>query len=469
MSPERMTALLLALPILAGVGAHAQETVVSGAGERRELSITIYNNDRAMVRETRRVELARGEQRLELADVAARILAPTASVRAEGVEVLERNFDFDLLTPDALVRKAVGQMVELHRPHPTTGEDRVERARILAANDGVVLDVDGRIESLDRLPGRIVFLDLPPKLRARPTLSTLVDVRRAGARDLSLAYLTEGLSWSADYVGVLSADEARLDLEGWITLTNRSGTDFADATTQLVAGDVAVAEPEVRQRDSGIVALAARADAPAREELLAFHLYSLPRRTTIADNQTKQLALLAAPEARVEKVFRGKFHGFRSATTARPADVLLRLENREDRGLGMPLPEGIMRIYATDSSGRLQFVGEDRNRHTPVDGRVELALGRAFDVTIEATLEERRVLRASRDGDLYEADQSYLLKNAGSRPAVVELEQSVPGQSFELLSESEPHITLRGDAVGWRIEVPAGGETRLRFRLRVQG
>lgn len=469
MSLERMTALLLALPILAGVGARAQETVVSDAGDRRDLSITIYNNDRAMIRETRRVELARGEQWLELADVAARILAPTAAVRAEGVEVLERNFDFDLLTPDALVRKAVGQMVEIHRPHPTTGEDRVERARILAANDGVVLDIEGRIEILDRMPGRIVFLDLPPKLRARPTLSTLVEAERAGARDLSLAYLAEGLSWSADYVGVLSADETRLDLEGWITLTNRSGTDFADATTQLVAGDVRVVEPELRRRESGVIAFAARADAPAREELLAFQLYTLPRRTTIADNQTRQLALLAAPEARVEKVFRSSFHSFYNAAAPEPANVLLRLKNRADRGLGMPLPAGIMRIYAIDSTGRMQFTGEDRNGHTPVDGEVELVLGKAFDVTIEGTLEERQVLRASRDGDLYEVAQSYLVKNAGSRSAGVELEQNVPGQSFELLSESEAHAALRGDAVRWRIEVPAGGETLLRFRMRVQG
>lgn len=462
------TVLLLAGLTLA-LDAMAQETVVSGAGDRRELSITIYNNDRAMVRETRRVDLSRGEQRLELADVAARILAPTASVRAQGVEVLERNFDFDLLTPVALVQKAVGQMVEIHRPHPTTGEDRVERARILAASNGVVLDIDGRIESLDRLPGRIVFLDLPPKLRARPTLSTLVDAKRAGARDLSLAYLTEGLRWSADYVGVLSADESRLDLEGWITLTNRSGTDFADATTQLVAGDVAVAEPEIRQRDGEIMVSASRIGAPPREELLAFHLYTLPRRTTIADNQTKQLALMAAPEARVEKVFRSRRYGFFTSSGAEPAEVLLRLENRTDRGLGMPLPAGIMRIYATDSAGRLQFVGEDRNRHTPVNGRIPLVLGKAFDVTVAGTLEERRVLRASRDGDLYEVTQSYAVRNAGSRPAVVELEQSVPGQSFELLSESEAHAELRGDAIDWHIAVPAGGETLVRFRLRVQG
>jgi len=466
----RYSLLALACCLLASPLA-AQDTQPHriGAETRESLSLTIYNGGFAMVRDSRAADLPDGALLLELADVSAKIQPETAVLRADGLRVLEQNFDFDLMTPQALIRKAVGQTVRIHRPHPQTGEDRVETARVLAANDGVILDIDGRIEILDRLPGRIVFTDLPPKLRARPTLSTRVELQQGGRRTLDLTYLTEGLTWDADYTGVLSAEGDRLDLTGWITLTNESGTDFANATTQVVAGDLNRARQE---SGSAVFVTMARAvgtpDEATREALGDYHLYTLPHPTTVADNQTKQVAFLGAPDVGVTRRYIHRTFGLQTRETPVSVPVSLELENSEANGLGLPLPKGVVRVYGHDSSGAMQFLGGDDISHTPKDRPLNLTLGKAFDVTVESRLRAQDYIVNTRDRKLYDATQAHILRNAGEKAIELQVRQAMPGDSWSITEESHPHTRRSAREAEWTVSVPAGGEVELVFSVRIE-
>lgn len=455
--------------IAAALPAYAQSMIAAAPEDRRSLAVTIYNEDLALVRDVRRIDLSPGETALEFAGVSAKIRPESAILQAPDAQVIAQNFDFDLLTPQALVEKAVGTTVRLYRPHPTTGEDRVEQARVLAANDGVILEIGGRIEILDRLPGRIVFDDLPETLRAEPTLSMDLAVADEGTRDVTLSYLTSGLSWKADYVGVLVAGEATLDLTGWITLTNTSGTAFENATTQLVAGEVAQVRDQPDRPRPELIVRAMRAQADVAEEtVLDFHLYTLPRPTSVADNQTKQVAFLDAPEVSVKKSYRYSAFGFSTADEPEPVSVFLGFANDDEAGLGEPLPKGILRVYTADSAGRMQFVGEDRVAHTPEGREVQARLGAAFDVTVTPTQRDRTQISRGRDQNIYEATQRYGFENAKDEAVTVRLEQRMPGRDWSILKESQAHSEATADRVIWQVEVPARGEAALEFTARLE-
>ena len=212
------------------------------AADMPGLSVTIYNADQALVDDVRRIDIAAGRQRLELKDVSSAIRPETVTLTGTGLSVVEQNFDFDLLTPQKMMEKAVGQQVQIVRTNPGNGAQTTETATVLSANEGVILKIGDRIEVLrdDGIPTRVIFGGVPITLRARPTLSVTVDSDHAGPRLIDLSYLTTGLSWKADYVALFDDAAGKLDLQGWITLTNQSGSGFENADTQLVAGTVAL-------------------------------------------------------------------------------------------------------------------------------------------------------------------------------------------------------------------------------------
>ncbi|RME62768.1 MAG: DUF4139 domain-containing protein [Alphaproteobacteria bacterium] len=451
--------------------AHAAEDATSTAAARRDLAVTIYNENLALVRDAREVTLDKGERRLAFADVSAQIRPETAALKADGLRVLEQNFDFDLLTPAALLEKAVGETVRLYRRHPTTGIDSVESATVLsAAGGGVVLKIGDRIEVMQdsHFPGRIVFDKIPPNLRARPTLSMTLNVAKAGTRSVELAYLTRGLSWKADYVGVLDAAETTLALTGLVTLTNRAGVAFADALVQLVAGDV----NQVRQADIRFEAaprgVAAMAAPPVAEEALGdYHLYTLARRTTIADNQTKQVTFLTAPKVKTAKTYRYRAHGFATDEQARSVAVEYRFDNRAQAGLGLALPRGVVRVYASDKAGRAQFVGEDAIAHTAKNETVVLTLGRAFDVKARGRTVTDDLIARSRDSETREITQAYVLTNAKDQPVTVLLDQTMWGD-WQILSSSVAAEKADARTARFAVSVPAEGETTLDFTVRTR-
>jgi len=473
--------------LLHAAGASAQQAAApqpesaerrSTLDDQQAVAVTIYNEDLALIKDARKVVLDGGANRLALRDVSGRMRPETAQLRSVShpgsFELLEQNFDFDLLTPAKLLEKYVGCTVRVVRTHPTTGVETSETAQVLAASGGVVLKVGDRIET--GVPGRIVFDAVPGNLRDRPTLVTQLQNKRPGPQTLELSYLTGGLSWQADYVAELNADDSALDLNGWVTLTNRSGSTYPNAKLQLVAGDVNRVKDQLR-RNVG-EAMKAEAAAPksamAQESLFEYHLYTLGRATTLADNQTKQVALLDATAVPVKKelLLSGSDYYYRSSVgdigQKLKVAVYVEFMNRESARLGQPLPKGVVRVYKRDSAGNAQFVGEDRIDHTPKNEKVRLRLGEAFDVTADKKQTDfRRREPTNKASYVVESAYEMVLRNAKNETMSVIVREPVPGD-WTMLEESQPHTKVAAGTAEWRILVPANGTTTLKYRVLVR-
>ncbi|MFZ5484393.1 MAG: DUF4139 domain-containing protein [Pseudomonadota bacterium] len=464
---------ILAMAILFGLAATAWATEERRSTEKEQtgLAVTIYNGDLALVKDARKVELGQGENVLAWRNVSARMQPETALLRSldgRSLVLLEQNFDFDLLTPEKLLEKFVGQEVRVIKTHPTTGAETFETARVLSANSGVVLQFPDRIET--GVPGRLAFDSVPGTLRDQPTLSMRLAVDRAGSQGLELSYLTGGLSWKADYVAELSDAEDRLDLNGWVTLTNTSGAAYRDARLQLVAGEVNRVRPEQRPAMMFREAVPMAAAAPKMEEesLLDYHLYTLDRPTSILENQTKQVALLSAQGvvAGKEYVLQGAnyyYYGRHGelGRKLKPA-VYVQFENKGGQ-MGLPLPKGVVRVYKKDRAGRAQFVGEDRIDHTARNETVRLKLGEAFDVT--ADKKQTEFERVS--DNVHESAYAIEIRNAKKEPVEVKVVEPMPGD-WRILSSSQPHEKPSAGTATWRVKVPAEGKSVLTWRVRVK-
>ena len=469
---ERTLGALLAgsagIALLLGSAAVAAEQKV-GLQEQTAVAVTIYNENLALVRDQRTVALDQGENHLAFVDVSAMIRPETALLTspATPLAILEQNFDFDLLTPAKLLEKSVGDKVRVVTTNPQTGAETVEEATVLSTADGVVLQVGDRIETNPR--GQIVFSGVPAGLRPRPTLVLDVDSGKAGTAPVELSYLTGGLGWRADYVAKLVADESTIDLNGLVTLTNTSGTTYRDAKLQLVAGDVNIVQPRLMQR-TDMMAAAPVPAAPkmAEEALFEYHLYSLDRPTTIAQNQTKQVAMLSGSGIPVRKEYR--FTGLSQAYDYQSGDeqrvnamVRLVFDNNEASKLGLPLPKGIIRVYKDDSNGQALFVGEDEIEHTPKNEVVRLNLGQAFDVTARSRQTDYQKLGAHN----YEVAFSVEIKNAKKQAITATVLEVIPGD-WKMIEESLSHTSPNSNQAQWAVPVPAEGKTVLTYRLRTR-
>ncbi len=398
----------------------------AGRNAQGDVAVTIYNNNLALVQDRRDLALPAGRSRQEFPDVSAQIRPETVSLTGSGIGIVEQNFDFDLLSPAALMQKAVGETITLVRTNPATGAETRERARVLSANNGVVLQIGTRIEVLrdDGIPARVIFDRVPENLRARPTLSVTVEANRGGRQPVTLTYLTPGLAWSADYVALFDEAAGRMDVQGWITLTNNSGTPYANANTLLVAGSVGQQGPVRYDRrypppppmpprpEYGDIRQAGTETA-GRERLGDFYLYPLPERTTIANAQTKQVSFLdvaGSPAARAYE-FRNSWLG----TFDQPASVnsVLRFSSSRDGGLGDALPGGVVRVYQRDARGAPQFVGETAIGHTPMGSELGLITGQAFDIKVQPVVEKRERINTS---PRWRTTMRYKLTNASPRP-----------------------------------------------------
>lgn len=445
------------------------DEVKIGLDDQKAIGVTIYNNNLALVRDTRSVSVGSGRSKLAFVDVSGQIRPETALLKGAPFDVLEQNFDFDLLSPAKLLEKAVGSTVKLYRENPATGSETVENATILSTNGGVVLQIGNRIEVMqgaDGIPGRLVFDTVPKNLRARPTLTMDVQASSSTREDVVLNYLTGGLGWKADYVANLNADETALSLQGWITLTNTSGTTYRDARLQLVAGDVnQVQDQMTRAHFDRMVSTPAMESDVKQESFFEYHLYSLPRPTTIANNQTKQVAFMEAPEVKVTKVLESAggshfWYGQYGEMPRQNANVFLELENRESDGLGQPLPGGIVRVYKEDSRNLAQFVGEDRIDHTPKNEEVRLTLGEAFDVTVHRTQTDYRKI----GGNAYQTSWKVEVKNAKDEPVSVRIVEN-PRGDWSITRESLEHVKEAAFKAVWTVDVPAEGETSFTYTV----
>jgi hypothetical protein len=439
------------------------------------LAVTIYNDDLALVKDLRRLTLNQGENRLAWRNVSGRIRPETALLSETSgslqIGLLEQNFDFDLLTPQSLLKKYLGRKVQVIRTNDA-GDRTSEEATVLATNEGVILRYADRIET--GLVGHLAFPDLPPDLRDQPTLVLHLEAALAGAGTFELSYLTGGLGWRADYVADLSTDGQLMDLNGWVTLNNQSGVAYRQARVQLVAGEINQVAPEVHELLFDEAIRPCPMEGPPDEESLdEYHLYTLQRPTDILNNQTKQVALLSAPRVPLtrELVVRGNPYFYRVKSSdgweKLPVESTLSFTNR-DGSLGVPLPKGVVRVYAKDSRGNAQFIGEDRVDHTPKHETVTLKLGESFDVTVRRKQTEFNKLSGTgRYNYAYEAAFMMELKNAKPDPVTVKVVEAIPGD-WKMVLESEPHNREASNLASWQIQIPAEGAVTLTWRVQVR-
>ncbi|WMW79876.1 DUF4139 domain-containing protein [Undibacterium cyanobacteriorum] len=462
------------------LNAYAQEVEQrTSLAEQKEVAVTIYNENLALVKDQRRIPLKKGNINLAFRDVSANMRAETAllrSVSAPGsVSVLEQNFNFELLTPQKMLEKFVGQTVNVVRTNPNTGVETTEVAEVLSANEGAVLKIGNRIET--GLPARIVYNSVPQNLRDRPTLTMALDSTQNATQDIELSYLTGGLSWKADYVLELNPAEDKLDISGWVTLTNTSGATYKNAKLQLVAGDVnQVSDQFARSGAVRAMAAAPMAKAPEMqsESLFEYHMYTLGRPTTIAENQTKQVALLGSNgvPARKEFLLRGADYYYQGAAgdlgQKLKVGTFLEFDNKESSQLGMPLPKGVVRVYKKDSAGNAQFIGEDRIDHTPRNEKIRLKLGDAFDVTADKKQTDfKKIAGNSKYNYIFESAYEVVLKNAKKEAVTVTVQEPMPGD-WQIQSSSHPYTKGASNTAVWKVQVPADGTTKLIYRAQVR-
>ena len=447
------------MPLWIGSAVSALATLPAIAATDHDIAVTIYANDTALIQDHRSINVTGGRQRIEFQNVSAQIRPETVSLAAEGLTIVEQNFDFDLLTPAKLMEKAVGQEVTLVRVSPGSGAETREKALVLATNGGVVLKIGERIEVLrdDGLPVRVIFDKVPDNLRARPTLSVTVNSPHGGTRPATLSYLTPGLGWKADYVALFNEADSKLDVQGWVTLTNSSGTTYDDAKTLLVAGSPGQSSktPDWAPRRPRPTVAEAGTESGKRERLGDFYLYPIAERTTIANLQTKQVSFLDVHGVPAEHGY--EFRNAWLATSEQPlsAQSVYRFTTSSKAGLGEQLPAGTLRFYMRDTRGEPQFIGESQIDHTQMGSLLSLATGDAFDVKVQPTVVKRTSI-----GDFnWRTDMRYILTNALPKPVTVALLQAGLWGDSSITTESQKSKRRDAEAVEWQVQVPANGKT----------
>lgn len=438
--------------VLAGLSAAALAQTAQG-----DVAVTIYNNNQALVQDSRVLTLPAGRSRQEFPDVSAQIRPATVSLSGPGIAIVEQNFDYDLLSPDKLMEKAVGQVVTIVRTNPATGAETREQAKVLAANGGIVLQIGNRIEVLrdDGLPVRVVFDKVPENLRARPTLSVTLQSAKAGPVPTRLSYLTPGFGWIADYVTLFDEKAGTIDVQGWITLTNNTGTTFTNARTLLVAGNVGGGFG--RLESVGARLEQAGTESGTRERLGDYYLYPLAERTTIANAQQKQVSFLDVSGAPARKAYEFVNGWLGSVTEPQSANSVLKFSTSKAGGLGDQLPAGTIRVYMRDLRGDPQFIGESRVGHTPMGSSMAITTGQAFDVKVKTIVEERTRLSNRR----WRTKMRYTVSNARPNAVTVDLAQDGLWGDVRIEAQSIEGQRVSADRIEWKVPVAANGSTEV--------
>jgi len=444
-----------------------------------DLAVTVYNSNIALVRDVRQVALPAGAFDLRFLDIAASVNPATVHFRSLSepakLAILEQNYQFDLLDPQRLLKKYVGRNVTLVRrrqENGTIGEETVT-ARLLAFNDAPVWRIGDEIVT-GFMPDQYRFPEIPENLHERPTL--IWKLENGGTRDhrIETSYLAGSMTWNADYVLTVARDDQHADLDGWVTVSNTSGATYRNATLQLVAGDLhRVAEGMADAQLEMAKAAREMAASPAaftREAFSEYHLYSLGRRTTLVENETKQISLLGGKDVPVKKLFVVNGQQFYYRNRQHPGSplkdqvaVFYKLRNDEASALGMPMPAGTVRVYQADSKGGVQFAGEDRIDHTPKDEDLLLRIGTAFDVICERKQTDYQKIA----DDVYEMAFQITLRNHKETGITVQVNEPIAGD-WRMLSSTHPATKTDAWAAQFTVPVAANSEAVLTYRVRVR-
>jgi hypothetical protein len=445
--------------------------------DQTDLNVTVYNSNIALIRDVRQLTLSTGTFRLKFEDIAATVNPATVHFRSltdpDKLGVIEQNYEYDLLEPARLLHKYISKEVTLVRPvqENNTTVRQTLKATLLADNNGPVWKIGDDIVTGTYYES-IRFPEVPGNLYDRPTLLMLLDNSGARKQQIEASYLASNLSWNSDYVLTVARDDKSADLDGWITLANNSGTAFHNARLQLVAGDLnRLPQSNLVARDEAVGMMRKAAAAPQfqQENFSEYHLYSLGRRTSVEDKETKQISLLQGSGVPVEKIFvvNGQnfyYHNYQNpgSPLKDPILVFYKFKNEEKAGLGMPLPAGNLRVYQKDSKGGVLFIGEDRIEHTPKDEMITVHIGNAFDVVSERKQTDYKKI-ADR---VYEMEFEITLRNHKDTPIVVEANEPIGG-SWEMLSSTYKFTKTSAWAAQFHVPVDKNATAVLKYRVRV--
>lgn len=471
-----------ALLSIIALGGAAGPSPAAAQGEALELAI--YNQDLALVKDLRSLGLSAGLNEVRFGDVAALIDPTSVHFRSltdpEGTVVLEQNYEYDIVDSAKLLRKYVDQEIDL-----VTQDGQQYSGTLLSAADDVILQAaDGQITvvKLEQVK-EFNFPALPEGLITRPTLVWRVESVAGGDQDVEVTYLTNGLNWQADYIVVLSDDDKALDLDGWVTLNNRSGTSYPEAKLKLIAGDIhrAPTADNAVEKEMLFEAAAAPAAAPQVEEraFFEYHLYEIQRPVTVKDQQTKQIEFVTGSDVPAEKFFvydgaQMPFRGYYQpvddpnygTASNKKVMVMLEFENGEEEGLGVPLPRGTLRVYKRDVDGSTLLIGEDAIDHTPKDEQVRLYIGDAFDIVGERVQTD---FKAEYDEDWIEESYEITLRNHKDEDVEVRVvEHMFRWNEWRILEESHEHIKTDAQTLEFRVPVEANGETVVTYTVRYE-
>jgi len=443
--------------------------------DQTDLSVTVYNSNIALVRDVRNLTVPNGLFRLKLMDIAATVNPATVHFRSlnepDKLSVIEQNYEYDLLEPAKLLHKYVGKEVTLTRSYMENGSTKREdiKATLLADNNGPVWKIGNDI--VTGMYGETYrFPEVPANLFDRPTL--LMSLENSGSRkqQIEASYLAGNLSWNSDYVLTVGRDDKAADLDGWVTLVNNSGTAFRNARLQLVAGDLNRIQPAVAgamARDM-VMAKATRADQFAQENFSEYHLYTLGRKTSVEDKETKQISLLQGSDIPVAKHFVVNGQNFYYHNQQNPGSpikdnvmVFYKFKNEEKSGLGMPMPAGNVRVYQKDSKGNILFVGEDRIDHTPKDEMLNIHIGSAFDVVSERKQTDYKRV----DTHTWEMEFEITLRNHKDSAITVEVNEPIGGD-WEMINSSYKYTKTAAWAAQFNVPVASKGTSVLKYRIR---
>ncbi|MCI0451047.1 MAG: DUF4139 domain-containing protein [Candidatus Latescibacteria bacterium] len=468
---------LLGIAALAGsalVGGSADAAdLKSTPADQKSLSITIYNDNLGLVKDVRVLDLKSGTQSLWFQGVAAHIDPTTVHIRSvdapDALVVIEQNFEYDLVSPERLMQKYIGQTVELVTMREGRDDETI-RAKLIGTQGGTVYELENGKIAINP-PGRVVLPALPAGLISEPSLVWLLDAGKT-KQTVEASYLTGGIGWRSDYVAVLSADDAKADLSGWVTIDNQSGATYENASLKLVAGDINRARPEYpaapAMADMAVRSLA-KEEQFREESFFEYHLYALERKATVKDRQTKQISLLSAEGAKVKKTFvvqpQYAYWFARAADIEKPkVGVYVSLDNSKKNGMGMPLPKGIVRVYKKDSKSELQFIGEDRIDHTPEDETIRIKMGDAFDVIAERVQTNFEVLSS---GHLYRSSYKVTLRNHKAEDITVQVIELMSGD-WAITASSYPHVKEASHRARFDVPVKSKGSAELTYTAEIR-
>ncbi len=472
--------LLLTLLACSGNNPLASLTSATPAAAKSAgVDITVYNQNVALVKDKRTLPLKQGLNEVRFSDVAAQIDPTSVQFSSltdpTGTRVLEQNYAYDIVGTQKIIQKYLDQSVTL-----VTEDGTKYSGKLLSGADDIILQgEDGQVTTVKLTRVREVkFPQLPGGLITKPTLIWTIDAGRDGNQDVQVTYLTNGINWKANYVVVVDSQDAKMNLNGWVTIDNQSGATYEDARLKLVAGDVRrqVAAPAAKSMDAGRAALPPTPTPQFVEQsFFEYHMYTLQRATTISNRETKQIEFTTGANVPINKLFvydgasNLRFAGYALAdpgygkTSDTKVAVMIEFKNSAQNALGMPLPKGTIRVYKQDSDGGNQFIGEDNIDHTAKDEMIRLNIGNAFDVVGERKQANFNKLN---DKTIEETYQIKLRNHKQEAVQVRAVEHLFRWSNWQITQASADYNKLDAQTIEFRVNVPPDGEQTVNYTVR---